>query len=510
MWRLLYPIFDRLSNLPSEMRQAFNLIQGKDPAEHPTLPQSVSDQASGEMRELSALDTDLESGPVNQTSTPSNMVSFKNKGLQERVDSLQNTNRRYRDRITQGNEELRSMKKRLEDITAKYDEITEVAQDLHQKLLRSKTAEQSVTEQLRRQTELLNTAHKDLGDALNGNQELLLKVKTLEASTDLLSDDEVKSILHRLCHDLEHWVQCHFLPLKPAPLKNDNHSLQVDPTLLFFEIWASVLESIYGTFLNKTMVGSNPQFDTDFFFMDWKVHQLCPSHVAQQWRAATSTAVFSLGARILGGEYAGVISKVEKNYGHHSRTAWYRWKGDLRRLLGEFVELKRKLQCQVDTYCFEWVTPGSPFNPDTMTSFTGTCEEFGVIQCTLFPGLSKTKMGHEPILLEKAIIKPVKWAQEPKVEDTDNDETDEEEARTQSMSKKEPMIKKESMVKKEPVVKKEHGFPMECEAEGEGRSTREKRAFKKDDSKIENGSRSKIRVKMGELPIRENKRSFHG
>ncbi|KAJ6023791.1 hypothetical protein N7540_004588 [Penicillium herquei] len=426
--------------------------------------------------------------------------------LQHRNIRLQDSNRRFSYELAFSNERLQSTEDRLEEMQARNEDNSERAEALHRMLLESMKAEQRAKEQFRRQKEILATTQKELNDAHDGYQKLLLRIRNLEPSPDILSDDEAKDILCRLYHDLERWLQRHFprLPPKLPTQKRDSHNPPADPTLLFFDIWSFVSRTIYGAFLRKFMVGTGPsRLDGNLASIDAKVHQLCPPHVAKHWRTATGTAISSLGASDIERAYASVISEVESEYGHNSPTLTNRRQEELRSLLEKVVDFKKRLECQTYTYRFFWINPKSLFNPDEMTSFTGTCERSAVIQYTLRPGLFKLQAGHKPIILEKAIIKPVALPRPTVAEDTDSDDEDTDEDKTFNREIKKEQTMKEVRVEKKPEVKKEPRIPGAYEADAQRESTR-KRFFgckKEDDCKIEDSSSSKMRIKVRNLSL---------
>ncbi|KAJ5618584.1 hypothetical protein N7528_006695 [Penicillium herquei] len=438
----------------------------------------------------------------------------------QRNTQLRNRNRGFPYNLPFANDIMQSMNERLERTQEANYEILEELEDLHQRLRGSENAERRAKEQLRRQTEILTTTQKDLSDAQDGNQELLLRIKNLEPSMDSLSDDEAKDILGRLYHDLQSWLQRHFprLPPRFPAQKKDGHNSPVDPTLEFFKIWNFVSETIYKFLLRKFMVGTvrGKPLDGELYQIDAHVNERCKPparisqpHVAQHWRAATARAVSSLGASNIEDAYSDAISNVESEYGHNSPTLTSRRKEELGSLLKRFVDFKERLECQRDTYIFFWFPDNSPFDPNRMESFTGSCQRSAVIQYTLLPGLKKRQAGSGTIVLEKAIIKPVALPQPITVddtdssdEDTDEDKTDKRDIKRQGIKKEE--IKEEYEIKKEPVVKKEHRMPGWYEADEERESNRERIHIKKeDDSEIEQSSASKMRFQVEKLSLQQ-------
>ena len=132
---------------------------------------------------------------------------------------------------------------------------------------------------------------------------------------------------------------------------------------------------------------------------------LGPEHVRQHWRSATSTVLSSLGEQSLEARYEHVIKRLEAEYATYSTTDPEKRRTQLKAVLNNFVQLKMRLERQVDQYFFERVLADTPFCKDRMTSLTGGCYDQEIVEYNLSPILYKASSGCELTLVEKASVK---------------------------------------------------------------------------------------------------------
>lgn len=137
--------------------------------------------------------------------------------------------------------------------------------------------------------------------------------------------------------------------------------------------------------------------------------------MVQHWRSATCSAISSLSGEYLEMFYESVVEDMDSEYARLSSTDIHKRREQLKKILGRFVELKQKLDRQVDIYNFEWVDSDSPVNDEEMASFTGVCQYGAFVQHTLAPALYKILPDGEQKLVAKAFVTPYTIVQDSEV-----------------------------------------------------------------------------------------------
>lgn len=103
--------------------------------------------------------------------------------------------------------------------------------------------------------------------------------------------------------------------------------------------------------------------------------------------------------------YEHIIRTLEVEYSAYSMTDPEKRISQLKAVLNNFVQLKLRLERQVDQYFFDSILPDAPFCMDRMTSLTGGCYDNEIVEYNLSPILYKISSGCELTLVEKASVK---------------------------------------------------------------------------------------------------------
>lgn len=84
---------------------------------------------------------------------------------------------------------------------------------------------------------------------------------------------------------------------------------------------------------------------------------------------------------------------------HHQRQV-----NQLKSLTWKFVDLKARLECQLDSYIFRSPGANSPFDEDSMVNFTGKSDSDMVAELVLSPSLWKVSLDGTETLIHKARV----------------------------------------------------------------------------------------------------------
>lgn len=287
------------------------------------------------------------------------------------------------------------------------------------------------TEKLRRQGELLGEARQRADAALKENRELVSKLAQLQRWTDCLDDEEAARSMCKLYQDLQTWIGRHF---RSSPLATSTEHMEANtsskgvssqrPDLAFLErvseISMEISWHIFNSILTRVMVGWQEDFGQHLYQLDKHINETCkspfiflvqsfnltgpgPSHVWQHWRSATSNAEASLAHERIDADCDRIVRRVEKRFAHHSATNYRKRTGELKSLLWQAIDFKKRLESQGDFYYFWRSSLNRPFRSEHMVSLTADDPSDEVVKSSVWPMLYKSVPGGEVIVQRELV-----------------------------------------------------------------------------------------------------------
>lgn len=134
-----------------------------------------------------------------------------------------------------------------------------------------------------------------------------------------------------------------------------------------------------------------------------KLTNLGPSHVWQHWRSATSNAQASLAHRKIEADCDRIVRMVERQFAHHSGTGYRRRTEELKSLLWQAVDFKKRLETQGDFHYFWWSSPYRSFRSEHMVSLTADDPSDEVVESSVWPMLYKSAPSGE-VIVQKELV----------------------------------------------------------------------------------------------------------
>ncbi|KAJ5086179.1 hypothetical protein N7532_010950 [Penicillium argentinense] len=276
-------------------------------------------------------------------------------------------------------------------------------------------AQLSHQEKIRRQKELLDEATDSANIAVAENRELVAKVARLEKWTDTMDDTEAAQTTRLLYQELDDWVKRQFM----RPLTNgmsadsdvdERGENAVCPTgepssHLLYDIESEIFKSLFVLILAPFMAGSRKStWEYSQRAIDREVQKLCPVHVWQHWRSATSIAAASLDHTKLEETCDEIVQHFEAKFGHFAVTDETKRRSQLKHILWKCVTFKHKLERQGNTYCFWWSSSGMALREERMMSITGEYPPDGTVGQTLWPMLYRQTPNKWIIVAKEVVV----------------------------------------------------------------------------------------------------------
>ncbi|KAJ6000846.1 hypothetical protein N7481_001255 [Penicillium waksmanii] len=265
-----------------------------------------------------------------------------------------------------------------------------------------------ISDQEQRQPQrLLEDDTKSARMTLSRNRDSVTKVAPPENFSDILDDSEATHTFQLIYQDLKSWIERHFTRFIYSRDAGDTQSsddranslpdtYRYRPDTTLHIIHGEVFERLFTSILAPFIVGTgNVALDHHL--------QLIDKEIWQHWRSILSNAISSHEKEGLEKTCDEIMQRTESKLGHVSTTDSKERRKELRQIVRNCLDFKKRLECQGNLFYFWWSLPGAALCEERMVSVTGQYAANKTVRRTLWPMFYR-ELPDEWVILAKEIV----------------------------------------------------------------------------------------------------------
>lgn len=239
------------------------------------------------------------------------------------------------------------------------------------------------------------------------------QIGTMDYYSSPINDDEASSIMNRLQSAVDVWVKANFNKLERLDaLASDWCNDERFPRAVYEPgdiyknqglVRAIVANHLNDRLFSQTVLGPNPETDT----LIKKVMERLEGNQGEldrRWCATTSLAWQNAFREELGNIPAQLAVYIDSSLSKYSVTETQMRQGQLRKIIAQCVNFKKRLERQEKCHGFYMCHPGVAYIPDDMQTVADAQSMKGIVEFCIFPGLWRRAQQGKYSAVQKASV----------------------------------------------------------------------------------------------------------